>query len=239
MNFTNVRNQLLENPLVLPECTVDTHNKVFMQEWEDYMAEFPDKRNKFVLDDEGQPNIETRFAKGGTTALECFSQGIEYCLRSMMPRGYTWLYAREIMADLSEKKNKVLDYGCGAGNFGLLFALMGFNVDFLDVEGEITDFVKWRLKKRYLNCRVLNEKDKLTETYDLVNCWTVIEHIENYKEVIEIVCNAVKPNGLLFFVTSTEESGLDVMPKTGETWVREFIKERFEEVTGGILFRKK
>ena len=241
MNLEKIRERLYVTPPVYPLHTVDAGGRFHIPEWEDYLDAHPGKREQLVLDGEGAPNIETRFSRGGLTHLECFKQGIEYCPRSLLPRGYNWLLARELMGELhANNQTRVLDYGCGAGNFGILFATMGFAVDFLDVEGEITEFVRWRLQRRYLTCRVLNEEYLFKgEQYDLVNLWTVIEHIADYRTVTQRVCDLVAPRGLLLFATSTMESGLDVMPKSGEAWVRHYIGERFTVSGCSTLFRKK
>src|SRR3990167_8484129 len=65
---------------------------------------------------------------------------IDYYLRQIIPQFF-------LRGD-----EKILDYGCGVGNYSIPLAEAGFDVTCVEYEdSEIIKFLKWRLKKRYLD----------------------------------------------------------------------------------------
>ena len=173
-------------------------------EWEAYAKEFPDVVATAVED------IESRF-KGNAT--EVFAKGVEYIPRSLIGRKYQYWMAHRLIGLMNvENKGIVLDYGCGAGNMGMIFAHAGFTADFAEVEGVTTDFLKWRIKKHFLQSRVFTHKDDLGENkYDLVCMQNVLEHLDEPLEVMQKITRAIKSGGYLLLTCYTTGKGLDVV----------------------------
>lgn len=92
-----------------------------------------------------------------------------------------------------KKFNKILDYGCGNGNFLKLFKSKKFGFEFnnyADVDKSI---------KR------LNHKQVYDQEYDLIIMRGVIEHIPKFNNLIKKLSKCVKQDGL-FFITATPNS---------------------------------
>lgn len=87
------------------------------------------------------------------------------------------------------------EYGCGSAPVSFELAMRGHRVDFIDIEGSgAYAFTKWRAKKRGIEERC---GWKLQGPYDYVLMLDSIEHIENWKEVLDAVCASLKDKGAL------------------------------------------
>jgi 2-polyprenyl-3-methyl-5-hydroxy-6-metoxy-1,4-benzoquinol methylase len=99
---------------------------------------------------------------------------------------------------------RVLDYGCGVSDIGLLFASFGANVTICDLDNLRFDFTIWRFKKRGLNPEVIRVID--TEAYpelpgsefDLIIATELFEHVRNPLELLRNFTKALKSAGYLF-----------------------------------------
>lgn len=95
-------------------------------------------------------------------------------------------------------KLKVLDYGCGAGDYGMEFARRGAKVDFYDYP-RATQFVAYRLGLEHLDNGTPVSADhtpfkKFHETlgnYDLIIFGEVLEHLHNPLAILK-ACNLLK-----------------------------------------------
>lgn len=148
---------------------------------------------------------------------ECLSDAIEYCARSLYPRAWH-KYLGDEFIKLIEQDSISLDYGCGAGNVGIYLNQKGYKCNFIDIEGEITDFVRWRIKqrpsKRNFIPKVLGHTRYTalrSNTYDLVFMINVLEHLKDPIAIIENIHRILKKDGYFYYQWSTEEHGLDLL----------------------------
>ena len=204
-------------------------------EWEAYDREFPD----IVATAVNSP--EDRF-KGNS--VEVFKKAVEYIPRSLIGRPYQHWMAHRLIALLnSESKGRVLDYGCGAGNMGMIFAHAGFQVDFAEVKGVITDFLQWRVAKHFLGSNVFTHEDDLGEgNYDLVCMQNVMEHLDNPLEVLQKLTRAIVSGGYFLITFNTSGKGLDVVSQdTYNTILQPYLLDNFTVVedTDLMLYKKK
>lgn len=82
------------------------------------------------------------------------------------------------------------DIGCGSAPISFELALRGHKMDFIDVDGAgAYEFTKWRAAKRNVKCGW-----GWGGPYDYVLMFDSIEHIENWKEVLFMVYDSLKPN---------------------------------------------
>lgn len=87
---------------------------------------------------------------------------------------------------------------------GLLFALLGARVTFVELACGRADFVSWRYKTRGLNVqsRILNSAGDFAEfeagTVDLMVATEIFEHVRNPLRLLQIIATALRPGGLLF-----------------------------------------
>jgi cyclopropane fatty-acyl-phospholipid synthase-like methyltransferase len=158
-----------------------------------------------------------------------FSEAIEYVKRSAVPRFWKYALHRELLKEyiLPEEMGDILDFGCGAGNDGMFYANMGFNVTFADVAGCGLEFIRWRLGRRGITgCKVINS-DKAYGTYDFVMAIDCFEHIMNADQYFKRIDKHLKKGGLLYYTFSSTSEGMDC-----------FTVDRFNETIAPILDKK-
>lgn len=97
-------------------------------------------------------------------------------------------------------KKSMMDFGAGSGRDCLTFAKKGFKATHADALGCLTDFAKWRYNKRGLNIRILDSNDLIndTQTYDIITCFDVLQHMPNPMKWVKIFAGKLNPQGLLF-----------------------------------------
>ena len=148
-------------------------------------------------------------------ATEFYGKAECLLFRQTMPRPRKQVLYRRILKDILSTtksddefrgknfpdytKQKVLDYGCGCGDIGLVLASAGYDVDFLEVGGFFEKFIKWRLDKRYLDGKYINYGKYLgKDVYDAIICYDVLEHHENPRQCLKDIHKALKTGGYLF-----------------------------------------
>lgn len=111
---------------------------------------------------------------------------------------------------------RILDAGSGFGQYVWRLARMGedFQVTGVDVKKEqVADCNAWfaraglaaRVHFRVQELEVLNDQER----YDLVLSVDVMEHIEADEKVMQNLCRALKPGGLLLISTPSDQGGSD------------------------------
>jgi len=119
-------------------------------------------------------------------------------------------------------KFRVLDYGCGVSDIGLLFASLGADVTICDLDDRKLDFTIWRFKKRGLNPKVIRVLD--TEVYpplpesefDLIIATEIFEHVREPLKLLKNFTKSLRNGGYLF----------DSM---GGTFERELVGDHLKE----------
>ena len=94
----------------------------------------------------------------------------------------------------------VLDFGCGIGQDGILFSESGFDVTLADLPGKTFDFAQWRANRKGLDIKTINS-DGLSDKYDAITCFDVLEHVWEPKEVVTYLYNHLTDNGILLVTT--------------------------------------
>jgi len=99
---------------------------------------------------------------------------------------------------------KILDYGCGVSDIGLLFSSLGSDVTIADLDDKKMDFTIWRFKTRNLEPTIIKINDPsdyptLPESeYDLIIATELFEHVRNPLKLLKNFTSALKQGGYLF-----------------------------------------
>lgn len=106
-------------------------------------------------------------------------------------------------AHLSGKK--VLDVGCGGGILSESLAKTGATVTAIDMSESALEAARKHnqdcLTIDYQNVTIESIADATPNTFDVVTCLEMLEHVPNPQEIIHACAKACKPNGHLFFST--------------------------------------
>jgi len=100
-----------------------------------------------------------------------------------------------------------LDFGCGSAPLGFELAMKGQKMDLVDVDGAgAFEFVKWRAKRRDMKIGF-----ELGEDYDFIMLMDVIEHIQDWEDVLGDLIRRLRHGGIL--VTNYFENCDDTNPE--------------------------
>jgi SAM-dependent methyltransferase len=93
-----------------------------------------------------------------------------------------------------------LDFGCGVGSGGLIFAKSGFGATLADISSVALDFSAWRFAKRGLSARHIDLKlNTLPEnSFDFITAMDVFEHLVQPEKTVNDLWKALRPGGFLF-----------------------------------------
>ena len=143
----------------------------------------------------------------GASRIETTQENIGHCLR-----------LRQLLKAAPHQPLRLLDFGCGDGNFLRAANLLGFQsagIDFSDSReershkiGEIT---------RYSTLEDFQENSPLSGQLDVVTLFQVLEHLVEPLEVLEALSAHLKPGGVLI-VEVPNCQGIDGSPQNSEAY---------------------
>lgn len=111
-------------------------------------------------------------------------------------------YKRNILAKETFKNAKILDYGCGAGEF-LKFIEEDFTTFGFEPNENARNFAQSKTSKtKFISD--LNEIEN--NNLDAITLWHVFEHIENQEYILNNFYNKLKTNGLLIIAVPNHTS---------------------------------
>lgn len=97
----------------------------------------------------------------------------------------------------------VLEYGSCSSTHGIACAQLGANVHILDISNKMLKFAQERYKRRNLNVTIHTDKSTLPDnTFDIVICADVIEHVPDPVEVTKAIWRSMKIGGIAHFHVS-------------------------------------
>lgn len=128
-------------------------------------------------------------------------EGAFRSLHALNPLRLQWI---ESIAPLDEKK--VLDIGCGGGILSEAMAKRGASVTGIDLAAEAIDAAQahGRQSAQAIDYRVISAEDLAKtepDTYDIVTCLEMLEHVPDPASIVRATACLVKPKGLVFFAT--------------------------------------
>ncbi len=111
------------------------------------------------------------------------------------------------------KGSKAMELGCGAGNYVIYFAKMGYEMTGVDISGNAIDIAKRSAASAGVTCRfsvadVLGDLEEIKEPFDVVYDWELLHHIfpEDRGKYIQNVHRMLKDRGWYLSVCFSEEN---------------------------------
>ncbi|MGV3001590.1 bifunctional 2-polyprenyl-6-hydroxyphenol methylase/3-demethylubiquinol 3-O-methyltransferase UbiG [Vibrio sp. E150_018] len=101
---------------------------------------------------------------------------------------------------------KVLDVGCGGGILAESMAKEGADVTGLDMGKEPLEVARLHALEsgvtlNYIQSTIEDHADQCPQTYDVVTCMEMLEHVPDPLSVLQACARLVKPGGHVFFST--------------------------------------
>jgi len=110
------------------------------------------------------------------------------------------------------KPCKTIDLGCGAGNYGIFLASIGFDVTGVDISQTAIKLARENAEKKGVNSKfivadVLGNLDEIKGTFDFAYDWELLHHIfpEERKKYVENVHRILNPRGKYLSVCFNEK----------------------------------
>jgi cyclopropane fatty-acyl-phospholipid synthase-like methyltransferase len=135
----------------------------------------------------------------------------------------------QALVDLHETKKvvpcKTIDLGCGAGNYAIYFAGLGYKVTGIDISDAAIRLAQQNAAKKKVDCGflvadMLGDMHEVAGTFGFAYDWEVLHHIfpENRRHYIENVSKMLDPGGkylsVCFSVQDTQFGGSGKYRKT-------------------------
>lgn len=99
------------------------------------------------------------------------------------------------------QKIRLLDYGCGTGHFLLTAQKAGFQITGV----EPSDTAR-KIAEEKTTQKIKTSIPELTDTFDVITLWHVIEHVSDLNETIEMLKDRLDKNGTMFIAVPNHES---------------------------------
>ncbi len=94
------------------------------------------------------------------------------------------------------KGSKLLDLGCGSGNF-LRFAQNYFDCTGIDNSQDGINLAKKQAPKVTYICNSVENLKLLKDRFEVITCFDLLEHLENHQPIIRQIARLLNYNGLL------------------------------------------
>ncbi len=132
------------------------------------------------------------------------------------------------------REASLLDAGCGFGQYSWFMSGLkpGWKIKGIDIQQEHIDMCNRFFSKTNKKHRVSFETADLTQyrqdnTYDLVLCVDVMEHIEQDRKVFENFYNSLKTKGYLLISTPSDQGGSDVHDEDEHSFIEEHVRDGY------------
>ncbi len=107
---------------------------------------------------------------------------------------------------------KTIDLGCGAGNYAIYLASVGFDVTGADISPSAIALAEAKAKKNGVTCRfvaadTLGGLPEITESFAFAYDWSLLHHVfpEDRKRYVETVHRLLTPGGKYLSVCFSEK----------------------------------
>lgn len=123
-----------------------------------------------------------------------------------------------ILKHLPSVPGKALDVGCGTGRVTFELGSCGFDVEGIDSDPRIINLAKKISANRGVQCNFRlvdfrDPKEVVPESYDLIVCSEVLEHIVDYERIHQNIFKSLKPGGRLILTVPYDPNKFSVLDK--------------------------
>jgi SAM-dependent methyltransferase len=116
------------------------------------------------------------------------------------------LYLDVIASYVRSSHPRLLEIGCGSGDFLAEAQSRGFCVEGLEVSEHAAEVANTRLGKDAVRVGFLEDTSFSEQSYDIVAAFDVIEHVRNPKKTLARIHALLKPGGMVAIVTPSLDS---------------------------------
>jgi 2-polyprenyl-6-hydroxyphenyl methylase/3-demethylubiquinone-9 3-methyltransferase len=127
-------------------------------------------------------------------------------------------------AELENKK--ILDVGCGGGILSEALAKLGGDVSAIDLSDTALQAARkhqGNLNIKYQLSSVEDFAEKYPESFDIITCMEMLEHVPDPASCIKACSQLIKPNGKLFFSTINRNLKSYLFAIIGAEWILKLI----------------
>ena len=111
-------------------------------------------------------------------------------------------YKRNIVAKETFSGAKILDYGCGAGEF-LKYIQEDFETFGFEPDADARNIAE----KKATHAKIISDINSIKDdSLDAISLWHVFEHIENQEEILDIFYRKLNANGVLILAVPNHTS---------------------------------
>lgn len=122
-------------------------------------------------------------------------------LHAINPLRLGWIQSKTALMNL-----KAIDIGCGGGILSESLAKCGANTTGIDLSSKALKVAKLHaletqtsIQYELISAEEMAEKNP--DTFDLVTCMEMLEHVPDPRSVVKAAASMAKPGGILFFST--------------------------------------
>jgi 2-polyprenyl-3-methyl-5-hydroxy-6-metoxy-1,4-benzoquinol methylase len=179
--------------------------------------------------------------------IDCY-RAATFAYSARMMLGYNRFHeAYGLFQSLPDIKGKVIDYGCGVADYGIAFAILGWEVSICDIMKGPLEFAMWRFNQRNLLFHAIpaNEEDLYPDlgVQDLVIAGEILEHLRDPIKALERIDAALSSGGFLFtsgypFRQHITRADHLVEAKGMIRQARAFIDDKFEQLSKSESLQK-
>jgi 2-polyprenyl-3-methyl-5-hydroxy-6-metoxy-1,4-benzoquinol methylase len=112
----------------------------------------------------------------------------------------------QILSFIPNDVKSILDLGCGTGFMSCLMAKNNYNVTSIDKSPERLSYFANTAQKLKINVHNIDMFEFNNNGYDMIICQEVIEHIQDYKKVLEKIHSLLKENAFAIVTTPYREN---------------------------------
>ncbi len=125
---------------------------------------------------------------------------------SDMKRTTAKLYLNQLIKYSGKSGGKLLEIGCGNGDFLVTAREMGFNVTGIELSQYAVNTANRKLGEERVRCGTLGTGLLPGEQFDFCTLFDTIEHTRNPLQLLQDIHHLLKPGGVLFLSTPSLDS---------------------------------